>query len=145
MGTRNYARLPLPVRASARAIYDAFVEPEQFVRFWLAKSSAPLEVGVPVRWDFMVPGASETTTAAKLVRGELIRFAWSDGVKVAITIERRSRTQSVVRIVAGPFRSTNRAVDAAEGFSIVLCDLKVLLESGRSPGLVRAKARLIAR
>lgn len=64
MGTRNYARLPLPVRASARAIYDAFVEPEQFVRFWLAKSSAPLEVGVPVRWDFMVPGASETTTAA---------------------------------------------------------------------------------
>lgn len=33
---------------------------------------------------------------------------------------------------------------ATEGFSIVLCDLKTLLESGRSAGLVRDKARLIA-
>jgi hypothetical protein len=35
-------------------------------------------------------------------------------------------------------------VDATEGFSIVLCDLKTLLETGRSANLVKDKAELIA-
>jgi hypothetical protein len=35
-------------------------------------------------------------------------------------------------------------VNATEGFTIVLCDLKTLLESGRSANLVRSKAALIA-
>jgi hypothetical protein len=34
-------------------------------------------------------------------------------------------------------------VNATEGFSIVLCDLKVLLESGHSANLVKDKAQLI--
>jgi hypothetical protein len=38
-----------------------------------------------------------------------------------------------------------QATDTIEGFSIVLCDLKTLLESGRSANLVRDKAELIAR
>ena len=35
------------------------------------------------------------------------------------------------------------ALNSTEGFAIVLCDLKTLLEQGRPAGLVRAKARLI--
>jgi hypothetical protein len=35
-------------------------------------------------------------------------------------------------------------VNATEGFSIVLCDLKTLLETGHSANLVRDKAELIA-
>ena len=38
-----------------------------------------------------------------------------------------------------------QATDTIEGFSIVLCDLKTLLETGRSANLVRDKAELIAR
>jgi hypothetical protein len=34
---------------------------------------------------------------------------------------------------------------AVEGFTIVLCDLKIMLETGRSPRLVADKARLIGR
>ena len=36
-----------------------------------------------------------------------------------------------------------QATGTIEGFTIVLCDLKRLLETGESPGLVRAKAELI--
>ena len=36
------------------------------------------------------------------------------------------------------------ALGATEGFAIVLCDLKSLLEQGVSGGMVRDKARLIA-
>ena len=38
-----------------------------------------------------------------------------------------------------------QVVNATEGFSIVLCDLKTLLESGRSANLVKDKAELIHR
>jgi hypothetical protein len=36
-----------------------------------------------------------------------------------------------------------QATGTVEGFAIVLCDLKTLLETGESAGLVRAKAELI--
>lgn len=35
------------------------------------------------------------------------------------------------------------ALNATEGFTIVLCDLKTLLETGVSAGLTKSKARLI--
>ncbi len=35
-------------------------------------------------------------------------------------------------------------VNTTEGFSIVLCDLKTFIESGKSANLVRAKAELIS-
>jgi len=38
-----------------------------------------------------------------------------------------------------------QVVNATEGFSIVLCDLKTLLESGRSANLVTDKAELVHR
>ncbi len=47
-------------------------------------------------------------------------------------------------VVASGFKEVAQAVGAAEGFSIVLCDLKTLLESGTSANLVRDKAELIA-
>lgn len=144
MAKRKYINLSLLFRTGPAEIYDSFVEPKLLSKFWLKRSSAPLQVGVPVKWDFMVSGASETVTGKRLVPGELISFSWSDGVKVTIKIASSSRSLSVVRIAAGPFGSTTKAVDAAEGFSVVLCDLKVLLETGKSPGLVKDKARLIS-
>ena len=141
---KHYAKLSMPIRSSPASVYEAFVDPRQISRFWLKRSADRLERGIGVTWEFMVPGAVETTTASTLVPGERIRFRWSDGVKVDIAIEKVTRGSSIVRIVSGPFSSTAKAVDATEGFCIVLCDLKLFLESGTSPGLVRAKARLIS-
>ncbi|MES2603948.1 MAG: hypothetical protein V4603_03365, partial [Pseudomonadota bacterium] len=39
--------------------------------------------------------------------------------------------------------AAEQVVNTTEGFTIVLCDLKTLLETGRSANLVRAKAELI--
>lgn len=46
--------------------------------------------------------------------------------------------------VAGFDKDVDEIVNATEGFSIVLCDLKTLLETGHSANLVRDKAALIA-
>ena len=53
---------------------------------------------------------------------------------------------TVVSVEARGFGSqggTDQVVNATEGFSIVLCDLKILLESGHSANLVKDKAELI--
>lgn len=144
MARKNYSKLSMPIRSSAASIYQAFVEPRMLSKFWLKRSSGPLQPGVAVEWEFLVPGARETTVGVKLRPGELIIFLWSDSTRVKIELEAVSRNATVVRISAGPFASTARAVDAAEGFCIVLCDLKILLETGRSPRLVKDKAALIA-
>ncbi|MGV3625024.1 MAG: hypothetical protein ACO1OB_29660 [Archangium sp.] len=39
---------------------------------------------------------------------------------------------------------TEAAVEATSGFTIVICDLKTLLETGRSAGLTASKAKLIS-
>jgi hypothetical protein len=145
MASKNYSKVFLLVRSSASSIFNGFVDPKMLGKFWLKRSSGPLELGTSVKWEFMVSGASEMTTAEKLRPDKLIVFHWSDGIRVKIEIEAASRSSSVVRILAGPFGSASKAVDATEGFSIVLCDLKILLETGKSPGLVKDKARLIAR
>jgi uncharacterized protein YndB with AHSA1/START domain len=48
-------------------------------------------------------------------------------------------------VVVRRFEVLEQATGTIEGFSIVLCDLKTLLESGTSANLVRDKAALIIR
>lgn len=135
------------IRSTPDEIYAAFVEPGRLTRFWLADASAPLAVGKAVEWTFLVPGAREATTATALEPGRRVEFEWSDGTHVAIAIEASAGSECVVTVALSGFTGdlVHSAANAVEGFSIVLCDLKVLLETGRSPRLVAEKARLIAR
>jgi hypothetical protein len=58
--------------------------------------------------------------------------------------ERATRVSVRVTGFKGEQAGAN-AIDATKGFSIVLCDLKILLEMGRSGNLVKDTAELIAR
>lgn len=127
--------------------FDAFVDPAKITRFWLASASAPLAAGVRVSWHFMVPGAVETVVVDAFEPHARIAFTWSDGTKVRLSFSEHSAGKTQVSAEARGFSgrdATEQAVNATEGFSIVLCDLKTFLESGRSANLVRAKAELIA-
>ena len=55
--------------------------------------------------------------------------------------------ETIVRIAARNFgeAGADAAIATTEGFAIVLCDLKTLLEQGCSANLVQDKAALIAR
>lgn len=135
------------IAAPAAQIYDSFIEPERLTKFWLASASAPLKLGATVRWEFLVPGASAETTATRLERGKCIEWQWPDGSTVRIDLEAVD-DGTAVTIVNGHFPTgreaqVEAALNSTEGFAIVLCDLKTLLELGQSAGLARAKARLI--
>lgn len=141
----------MAIAAPPEEITRAFIEPDRLARFWLSHTSAPLTIGEAVTWDFMVPGATTQTTATRLDPGKAIAWTWQDGTKVIIELERLDdESTTAVTVINQGFsgtlsEQTEAALNATEGFAIVLCDLKTLLETGRSAGLVRGKALLIQR
>lgn len=138
------ARVEMLIRSSAPSCFDAFVNPDIIVKFWLDKTSGPLKPGATVTWHFMVPGAEDSVTVTELSSPARLAFDWSDGIHVAMDFKSQGAGTTVVSVVATGFQEAAEAIGATEGFSIVLCDLKTLLESGASANLVRDKAELIA-
>jgi uncharacterized protein YndB with AHSA1/START domain len=141
------ARVSMLVHAPREAVLRALVEPAWLTRFWLASSSGPLEMGVAVHWEFLVPGAAVETTLTRRDPERGLSWRWSDGTTVDVDLEDVDAATAVTLVNAGfdgtPEEQLQHALDATEGFAIVLCDMKTLLESNESAGLTRSKARLI--
>jgi uncharacterized protein YndB with AHSA1/START domain len=138
------AKAEMLIRSSAQSCFDAFVNPDTIVKFWLDKTSGPLLPGATVTWTFMVPGAEDSVTVTAFEAPHRLAFDWSDGIHVEMDFKPQGTGATVVSVVATGFKEAAEAVGATEGFSIVLCDLKTLLESSASANLVRDKAELIA-
>jgi uncharacterized protein YndB with AHSA1/START domain len=141
------AKVGVLVRKPVRQVFSAITDPISITRFWLSKSSGPLKLGQTVRWDFMVPGSVVDTTVTALEADKLVEIAWSDGTTVRFTFELHSLGTHVEVEnwgFAGSQREiVNAALEATQGFTIVLCDLKTFLESGQQMHLSRDKAILI--
>lgn len=142
------ARVSMFIQAPPDRVYDAFVEPDQITKFWLSKASGPLRVGLAVHWNVMVEGAEIEATATEMDKGRRLAWDWSDHSKVSIDLEEIDGGTAVTVINDGFSQKGDELHDAAlnatEGFAIVLADLKTMLESGISAGITSAKAKLIA-
>jgi uncharacterized protein YndB with AHSA1/START domain len=140
------ARVAIPIRRPRPEVFASFVDPSTITKFWLQSTSGPLSQGATVEWHFLVPGAVETVSVHEFEINRKIAFSWSEGVGVTLNFTEVGQATTLVSVeVSGlPHDDLEALVGATEGFSIVLCELKVLLESGHSANLVRDKANLIA-
>jgi uncharacterized protein YndB with AHSA1/START domain len=137
------AQASMLIRRPVAEVFDAFVNPETITKFWLEDTTGPLAKRAQVQWRFMVPGATETVAVTAFEDQSRIAFDWSDGNSVNLVFEKHGSGATHLTVEVTGLKSEQAAVNATEGFSIVLCDLKTLLETGRSANLVRDKARLI--
>ncbi len=133
------------IRRPPAEVFHALITPDRLREFWLRDASAPLAAGATVTWHFLVPGASETLRVTALEPNARIGFDWSDGVRVEFNLQPYGPSGTHLSVKAEGFATAEDAIGATEGFSLVLCDLKTLLECGRSANLVRDKAELIVR
>lgn len=143
------ASVELLIRCAPSSAYEAFVRPAVLTRFWLSKASGPLTPSCDVRWEFMVPGATAQLRVESLVPDERIQISWDDGTRVEWTFRKHDLDGTVVSVRQWGFQGSHDAVvaqalDATAGFTLVLAELKVLLEQGIAANLVRDKAALIA-
>jgi uncharacterized protein YndB with AHSA1/START domain len=142
------AQASMLIRRPAAAVFEAFTQPDVLTQFWLNRASAPLTPGAQVEWEFMVPGAKDTLQVLELVPSQRLVIRWSDGTRVEWTFSAVDDATTSVSVRHTGFSGSEpeavaMAIESTQGFAIVLCDLKTLLESGTSAGLVRDKARLI--
>ena len=93
----------------------------------------------------MVPRALETVTVREFEVNRQIAFTWSSGISVVMNFTAYGAAATVLSVEASGFKNgdVEAIVSMTEGFSIALCDLKTLLETGRSASLVRDEAELI--
>ena len=134
------------IRRPPGEIFAAFVNPQQLRKFWLSDASGPLAPHARVQWSFMVPGATARVVVTRFESPHHLAFDWDDEMHVAMAFEPFGEDGTRARIEVSGFTGGDvlqQATDTIEGFAIVLCDLKTLLETGESAGLVRAKAELI--
>ena len=138
------AQASMLIRHPVAEVFDAFVNPDMITKFWLESTTGPLAKGAQVQWRFMVPGATESVTVTAFENQRRIAFDWSDGNSVNLVFKEHGSGATHLTVEVTGLKNERAAVNATEGFSIVLCDLKTLLETGRSANLVRDKAELIA-
>lgn len=147
MAEEPRARVSIYIEAKPEVVYDAFIDPAILTKFWLSSASGPLTLGNEVHWKFLVEGAEARTRATRMIPGEQLAWDWGDS-KVAISFEAMAEGTAVT-LVNDHFNQPGMtkiesALNGTEGFSIVLADLKTLLESGESAGITAAKAKLIS-
>lgn len=136
------------IRRPPGEVFAAFVNPMILRKFWLADASGPLAPGARVRWKFMVPGAEDDVFVRRFEAPSRLALDWSDGSHVEMSFEAVETDATKVTVALSGFTGNDlvgQVADNIEGFAIVLCDLKTLLESGTSANLVRDKAELITR
>lgn len=120
----------LLIRRPPMDVWEAFVDPDQIRRFWLAGSSGRLTPGSTVHWAFKVAGAETQVNVVDAVPGELLDLRWDDGQPLTLTFEGRDDS-TLVAIRVTDFGGDTPIADAVEstaGFTLVLASLKVWLE-----------------
>jgi len=94
-----------------------------------------------------VQGAEDDATATRLERPHLVEWVWSDGSRVNVALEPVDGGTAVTivndRLTSDDGDIVAAALNATEGFAIVLADLKTCIETGVSAGITLGKAKLI--
>lgn len=135
------------IRRPPGEVFAAFVNPQTLRKFWLRDATGPLGPRARVKWEFMVPGATADVVVTQFEAPHRLGFDWPD-MHVDMSFESIDKAATRVEVAVsnlGAIDVLANATTTIEGFAIVLCDLKTLLETGESAGLVRDKAELIAR
>jgi uncharacterized protein YndB with AHSA1/START domain len=144
--TEQIVHASMLIRRPPGEVFAAFVNPRILRRFWLRDASGPLAPGAQVEWHFMVAGASAKVVVTSFEAPRRIALTWDDEMRVELTFEPFEEGGTRLAVAVGgldPNDLLTQATNVIEGFSIVFCDLKTLLESGASANLVRDKAVLI--
>jgi len=124
------------IRKPVADVFEAFINPDITSKFWFTKSSARLEVGKQVQWDWEMYGISIAVTAKAIEPHKRIVIGWP-GYGGLTTVEWTFAPQkdgtTFVSITEAGFAGdgdelVKQVTDSTQGFSLMLAGLKALLE-----------------
>jgi uncharacterized protein YndB with AHSA1/START domain len=139
------AKAEMLIRKPVEEVFEAFIDPAITSKFWFTKSSGRLETGRRVQWDWEMYGAFADVDVKEIEKNKRILIEFADKTTVEWIFTPRAETETFVTITNSGFKGdgddiVKQAIDSTEGFTIVLCGLKALLEHGIVLNLVSDKA-----
>jgi uncharacterized protein YndB with AHSA1/START domain len=137
------AKAEMLIRKPVKEVFEAFIDPAITTRFWFTKSSGRLETGRRIQWDWEMYGASADVDVKEIEENKRILIEFGTTVEWIFTPQAENET--FVTITNTGFKGdgddiVKQAIDSTEGFTLVLCGLKALLEHDIVLNLVLDKA-----
>jgi uncharacterized protein YndB with AHSA1/START domain len=137
------AKAEMLIRKPVKEVFEAFIDPAITSKFWFTKSSGKLEPGKRVKWDWEMYGVSADVDVKEIEENKRILIEFGGTVEWIFTP--RADNETFVTITNTGFKGNEddivkQAIDSTEGFTIVLCALKALLEHNIVLNLVADKA-----
>ena len=137
------AKAEMLIRKPVAEVFEAFVDPEITSHFWFTAGSGRLEPGARVQWEWEMYGASAEVDVLEMEPERRILVAWP-GEHGPTTVEWRFTPLgggTFVSITNSGFAGdvdhmVQQAIEATEGFTLVLAGLKAYMEHGVRLGLV---------
>lgn len=133
------------IRRPAKAVYEAFIDPQLTKHFWFNRASGPLETGKSLTWYWDMYQVSAAVFVKELVPDQRIVFEWGDPV-TTVEVETRAlsgeATYVVIRNHGFKLEGSDlvkAVIDNTGGFTTVLDGLKAYLEHGIDLNLIADK------
>jgi uncharacterized protein YndB with AHSA1/START domain len=123
------------IRRPPEQVFQAFVDPAITTQFWFTTSSGKMTPGAQLRWDWEMYGVSTDVFTKEVLENSRILFDWGDDKRT--TVELRFTPRGIgatyVEVTEAELSGDGdeiltHATGSTEGFTIVLCALKALLE-----------------
>ena len=124
------------LRKPVADVFQAFMDPTITAHFWFTKGSGKLEAGKQIQWTWEMFNVGTTVDVKAIEPNKRILIEW-DGAKGRNQVEwvftDRGDGTTLVSITNNGFQGTQdeiiqQALDAKQGFTIVLCGAKAWLE-----------------
>ena len=138
------AKTEMLIRRPVAEVFEAFIDPAITTKFWFTKSSGRLEPGKQVRWEWEMYNASTDVNVKAIDPNNRIVMEWGEPDR-RTTVEwiftSRPDNTTFVSITNSGFQGTveeaaQQAINATEGFTFVLAELKAFLEHNINLNLI---------
>ncbi len=125
----------LQIQKPIEDVFTAIVNPEKMTRYFISKSSAPLEEGAEVTWEWPeFPGQKSVVNSIKIIKNRFISFVWDNSTTVEITLEEQADQSVVVRVTESGKELNEENLKwyagNTEGWANFLACMKAYLEHG---------------
>ena len=138
------AKAEMLIRKPVAEVFEAFINPEITTKFWFTKSSGRLEADRQVTWDWEMYDLSVQVNVKWIKENRRILVDWSaygtptmvEWIFTPYGDEATFVSITNTGFVGDGDQKVRLALEATEGFALVLVGLKALLEHGIKLNLI---------
>lgn len=125
----------IQIQQPVETVFEAIVNPEKMTRYFIAKSTGPLEEGKEIQWQWPeFPGQSSVINNIKIEPNKSVSFIWDDQTTVSIHLEEQADKSVVVRVTEGTKELSEENLKwyggNTEGWANFLACMKAYTEHG---------------